>query len=79
MGADPAVVQGTLFILDTLVHALIDPGSTHSFMSYALVRSLGVETKPMEPPMMISTPMGKSIKSSKVVEGCEISLSNTRF
>ena len=79
MGADPAVVQGTLFILDTPVHALIDPGSTHSFISYALVESLRVETKQMETPIMISTPMGKSTMSSKAIEGCEISLSNARF
>ena len=26
---DPAVIQGTLFLLSTPVHALIDPGATH--------------------------------------------------
>ena len=34
--ANPSVIQGTLFILDTPVHALIDPVSTHSFISHAL-------------------------------------------
>ncbi|XP_052206825.1 uncharacterized protein LOC127811157 [Diospyros lotus] len=79
VGTDLTVVQGTLFILDTLVHALIDLGSTHSFMSYALAKSLGVETKPMEFSIVISTPMGKSARSSKVLEGCEISLSDAQF
>ncbi|XP_052172213.1 uncharacterized protein LOC127788143 [Diospyros lotus] len=43
VGTNPAVVQGTLFISDTPVHALIDPGSTHSFMSYALATSLELD------------------------------------
>ena len=40
--ANSSVIQGTLFILDTLVHALIDPGSTHSFISHALAGNLRV-------------------------------------
>ncbi|XP_052187776.1 uncharacterized protein LOC127798322 [Diospyros lotus] len=70
VGTDPTVMQGTLFISDTLVHALIDPGSTHSFMSYALATSLEVEARPMESLIIISTPMGKSTRSSKVIEEC---------
>ncbi|XP_052197226.1 uncharacterized protein LOC127804408 [Diospyros lotus] len=79
VGTNPVVMQGTLFISNTLVHALIDPGSTHLFMSYALATSLGVETKLMESPIIISTPMGKSTRSSKVIEECEISLSDALF
>ncbi|XP_052209193.1 uncharacterized protein LOC127812711 [Diospyros lotus] len=79
VGTNPAVVQGTLFISDTPTHALIDPGLTHSFMSYALATSLGVDTKHMESPIIISTSMGKSTRSSKVIEECEISLSDARF
>ena len=78
-GDEPTVVQGTLFILGILVHALIDPRSTHSFMSHALAGSLGVEAKPMRFSMINLTPMGKSMKSSKIIKGCEISLSNVRF
>ncbi|XP_052189966.1 uncharacterized protein LOC127799782 [Diospyros lotus] len=79
VGIDLTVIQGTLFISNTPVHALIDPGSTHSFMSYTLAMSLGVETKPMESLIIISTPMGKSARSSRVIERCEISLSDARF
>ena len=59
--ANPSVIQGTLFILDTLVHALIDPGSTHSFISHALAGNLRVETESMGCLMVISTPMGRSM------------------
>ena len=79
MGSNPAVIQGTLYTLETPVHALINPGSTHSFMSHALTGSLGVKTKPMGCPMVISTPMGKSMKISEIIEKCEISLSNIQF
>jgi len=79
VGSDPAVIQGTLYILETPVHVLIDPGSTHSFMSHALAESLEVKTKPMGCPMVVSTPMGKSMKTSELIEKCEISLSNIQF
>ena len=77
--ANPSVIQGTLFILDTLVHALIDLGSNHSFISHALAGNLRVETESVGCLMVISTPMGRSIKSSKMVRECEVSLSNVRF
>ena len=38
MGFDPAVIQGTLYILETPVHTLIDPRAMHLFMSHALAR-----------------------------------------
>ena len=79
VGSDPAVIQGTLYILETPVHVLIDPGSTHSFMSHALAESLEVKTKPMGCPMVVSTPMGKSMKTSEIIEKCEISMSNIQF
>ena len=75
----PVVVQGMLFILEIPVHALIDPGLTHSFMSRVLVESLGVKTEPMGFSMIILTPIGKSMKSSEMIEGCEISPSDIRF
>jgi len=37
---DPAVIEGTLFFLDIPVHALIDLGAMHSFVSHASVDSL---------------------------------------
>ena len=74
-----SVIQGTLFILDTPVHALIDPGSTYSFISHALARNLRGETESMGCLMVILTPMGRSMKSMKMVRGCEVSLSNVRF
>ena len=76
---NPSVIQGALFILDTFVHALIDIGSNHFFISHALVGNLRVETEFMGCLMVISTPMGKSMKSSKMVRECEVSLSNVRF
>ena len=62
VGSDLAVIQGMLYILEIPMHALIDPGSTYSFMSHALDGSLGVKTKPMGCSMFISTPMGKIYK-----------------
>lgn len=48
-------------------------------MSHALAGSLGVETKPMGFPMIILTPIGKSMKSLEIIEECKISQSNVQF
>ena len=61
------------------MHELIDLGSTHSFMSHALDRSSGVKTKPMGCSMVISTPMGKNMKTLETIEECKISQSNIQF
>ncbi|XP_052204055.1 uncharacterized protein LOC127809330 [Diospyros lotus] len=78
-GVDPAVIQGTLLILKIPVHALIDPGSTHSFISDALVRSLGIETKPLGHLMIISTSMEKTMETSKLIEDCKFGMSGDKF
>ena len=50
------------------MHALIDPGSTHSFISHALAGNLRVKTESVG-----------CMKSSEMVRECEVSLSNVRF
>ena len=48
-------------------------------MSHPLTRSLRVETEPMGCLMVISTPMGKSMKFLEMVRGCEVRLGNVWF
>ena len=52
------VIEGTLLFLDVPVHALIDPGATHSFVSHASVDSLKLEPRKLGYQMVIVTPMG---------------------
>ena len=61
------------------MHALIDLRSTHSFISHALAKGLGMKTKPLGCLMIISTPMGKTMKTLRLIEDCEISISGNEF
>ena len=52
MGVVPDVVAGTLQLDTMQVYALIDPGASHSFVSYRIVNNLH---------MLSSTPLGENI------------------
>ncbi|XP_052197341.1 uncharacterized protein LOC127804509 [Diospyros lotus] len=52
------------------VHALIDPGATHSFVSHALVESLKLEPKELGYQMVIATPMGSTLGTAIGCLGC---------
>jgi len=54
----PAVIEAILFLSDILVHALINPGATHLFVSHASVDSLKLEPRKLGYQMVIATLMG---------------------
>ncbi|KAG8471955.1 hypothetical protein CXB51_036468 [Gossypium anomalum] len=60
----PDVITGTFFLLDTDITALIDPGSTHSYIcvKLAIVKNLSVE--PTEFVVKVSNPLGQSVNGS---------------
>ena len=77
--ADPAVIEGTLFFSDTPIHALIDPGSTHSFISYAMACSLKFEQEKLGCQMIIATLMGTTIETIMGCRECNLKLGGEDF
>ncbi|KAJ8761158.1 hypothetical protein K2173_001214 [Erythroxylum novogranatense] len=74
----PEVVTGMIKLFDDCVLALIDPGSTHSFVSSG--RTIcGRVLSPLDTPLMVSTPIGQFIVISQVYRGCEIEISGGKF
>ncbi|XP_052198307.1 uncharacterized protein LOC127805570 [Diospyros lotus] len=65
--ADPTVIKGTLFFSNIPVHALIDPGATHSFVSHASIESLKLEPRKLGYQMLIASPMGLTLE---IAVGC---------
>ena len=61
------MIQSTMFIFCTHVHALVDLGSMHSFISCTLARSLGVDLEILRYRIVISTSIQKTLKTNK---GC---------
>ena len=54
VGVVPDVVAGTLQLDKMHIFALIDPGASHSFVSYRIMNNLGVG-------VTVSTPLGENI------------------
>ncbi|KAJ8773394.1 hypothetical protein K2173_028571 [Erythroxylum novogranatense] len=74
----PEVVTGMIKLFDVDVLALIDPGSTHSFVSSG--RTIcGRVLSPLDTPLMVSTPIDQFIVISQVYRDCEIEISGGKF
>lgn len=54
------VVEGTLFICDTVAHVLIDPGSTHSYVSPKFMHNLRIDPINVDLCITLSTTLGPS-------------------
>ena len=64
------VVTGTLRIHTLFARALIDPGSTHSFVSVSFVGLLGMPIDNMDFDLFVATPLGDSVVLSKIIRDC---------
>ena len=53
-----------------LERALIDPGSTHTFVSVSFVSLLGMLVPSMDFDLIVATPMGVSVVTNKVLRDC---------
>ena len=72
--ATPDVVTGTLSIFGDDARVLIDPGTTHSFISREYVARVGMTPVPLECGMEIATPTGKSLWPSQMLKGSLFSI-----
>lgn len=77
--ANPSIIQGTIIFLGTPVQVLIDPRSTHSFISYALAHCLELELGELGSPMIVSTPFGRQVETYIGYGDGRIILGNNEF
>ena len=62
----PDVITGTFSLLDTDITALIDPGSTHSYICTKLVFVKNLSVEPTEFVVKVSNPLGQFVMVDKV-------------
>ena len=62
------MVAGTIQIHTLFSSALIDLGSTHSFVSVSFAALLGIPVASMDFDLIIATPMGDSVVTSKMLK-----------
>jgi len=76
---DLSIVEGTLLIHATLVHTLVDPGATHSFIAITSARSFGLEPLVMNYRVKVQSPIGKTMETNLMIHGCDVEVEGEKF
>nr|XP_009773929.1 PREDICTED: uncharacterized protein LOC104224065 [Nicotiana sylvestris] len=70
--ASPYVATGILSVQAIDCYALIDPGSSLSYVTPFIASSFGVEPEQLHEPFSVSTPVGDSITATRVYRNCVV-------
>ncbi|XP_070017541.1 uncharacterized protein [Nicotiana sylvestris] len=70
--ASPDVVTDILTVQSHDVYALIDPGSTLSYVTPFVAMEFGIEPYQLHELFSMSTPVGESIMAARVYRGCVV-------
>ena len=70
--ATPEVVTSILPVSNADARILIDPGATHSFVANSFFTHLGREFKRLDIPMVVSTPIGETLRIEVVYSDCKV-------
>ncbi|KAA3484290.1 DNA/RNA polymerases superfamily protein [Gossypium australe] len=77
--SSPNVITGTFTLYDTSVIALVDPGSTHSYICVNLVISKTLPIESTELVIKVSNPLGKSVLVDKICKNCPLMFRDIYF
>ena len=75
----PDVIIGNFTIFDTIVHALIDPGSTHSYVCANIPNLGNLPRSDTEYDILVTKPLGHSVIVNKVYRDCPIQIREYEF
>ncbi|KAG8478562.1 hypothetical protein CXB51_028470 [Gossypium anomalum] len=73
------VIIGTFTLFDTIVIALIDPGSTHSYVCETLASSKTLPVESTEFVIRVSNPLGRYVLVDKVCRKCPLIIQGSCF
>ena len=68
-----------VLLLVRMVCALIDPGATHSFISYQLANSLGLPYEDMNNTLCVRTPLGENVIVKRECTNCVIQIGEAQL
>ena len=75
--ASPNVITGILSLFSRSVYALIDPGSTLSYISPFVASRIGIESELIEP-FEVATPVGDFVIATRVYRNCSVVIYSRR-
>ncbi|XP_070038475.1 uncharacterized protein [Nicotiana tomentosiformis] len=74
--ASPDIVTGILTIHSHAIYALMDPGSTFSYITPFIAGKLDMRSELLPQPVEVSTPVGDSIVANNVYRDCIVLINN---
>ena len=77
--AAPKVIAGIISLYGIEMHALIDPGSTHSYVCIAHVCNKILVVEQLAYDMHVTSPLGHSISMNSVYRNCSIVIQAREF
>ena len=75
----PYVIVGNFYIFETIVHALIDPGSTHSYICTTIMSLGSLPKSKIEYDIFVANPLGHSVVVNRVYKYCPIRIREYEF
>ena len=73
------VIVGNFYIFETIVHALIDPGSTYSYICTTISSSGSLPKSKTEYDILVTNPLGHSVIVNRVYRDCPIRIRESEF
>ncbi|XP_019230442.1 PREDICTED: uncharacterized protein LOC109211366 [Nicotiana attenuata] len=68
------VITGILLVCSHNAYAIIDPGSTFSYVTPFFAINLGLEPEQLSETFLVSTPVGESVKVTRIYRGYIVSV-----
>ena len=75
----PNVIVGNFHIFETIVHALIDPGSTHSYVCTSIPSLGSLPKSETRYDFLVTNPLGHSVIVNRVYRDCPIRIREYEF
>ena len=75
----PDVIVGNFTIFDTIVHALINLGLTHSYVCTDIPNSGNLPRSETKYDILVTNPLGHSVTVNKVYRDCPIKIREYEF
>ncbi|KAE8667867.1 Detected protein of unknown function [Hibiscus syriacus] len=76
---EPEVIAGTFTIYSTPYFALLDNGSTHSYISSSVSRNLQIPIENTENTVTVTSPVGQAVLVNKVYRRCPLEVQREIF
>ena len=73
------MITGMIPVYDHDAYALVDPGTTHSFISVPFTKRHQIESQPIDVRMVVSVPNGDTMISERIVSGSRLVIQNKDF